>query len=153
MTSLAVAHTTTANFNADFYATGAAVIATLFVALAVQHGAMEEMLNTTLATSYRTARNPNNPRTRLTPSALVVVVLAWGILTLAVAGEGLAVGALSYHRDTRTDRFIVITAVSALLAIVAIVPAIQIGRATGIIKPASPKPGDGQPEPGKTDPA
>jgi formate-dependent nitrite reductase membrane component NrfD len=137
-------------FNADFYTTAAAVIPTLFIAVAVQHGAVENLLTSAVATS-RTAHEDASRYWRITLMSLAWTVVAFAYLTLTAGGfgEAYAIGALFYRNDTLSRRIPVLIAVVLLTVAVTVVPLSQFSR--GLINML--RPDSLQAEPDKTDPA
>lgn len=170
MSSIAtLAHTAGPAFNVDLYAAAAAIIPTLFVAIAVQHGAVQDILTSAVRAALEAKKSGSNPRRgtgALLLFAWTAVAAAYLVLCAGLIGEAAAIGGLSHHDDSSLPQFVVVASVFVLTVGVAIVPAARLSKALwSIVRPTSsqvgseqagrsqPQPPRAQRETGETAPA
>lgn len=149
MSSIAIlAHTAGPAFNTDLYVATAAIIPTLFVAIAVQHGGMYYIL-TSAAAASRDAKERGNPPWRGRVFLLFAwtwVIFAFVVLCAGVAGEVAAIGGLSRHNDSSFWHFVMVASVYVLTGGVAIGAVARLIRTLWeIIRPASSQSSGEQP--------
>jgi hypothetical protein len=144
MSNVAIlAHTAGPAFNTDLYVAAAAIIPTLFVAIAVQHGAVHDILTSAAAAGRDAKKRGNNPwrGCGFLLFAWTGVIFAFVVLCAGVAGEVAAIDGLSRHNDNSFWHFVMVASVYILTGGVAIGAVARLIRTLwGIIRPASSQP-------------
>jgi hypothetical protein len=156
LASLAHGHAAAPPFNGLFYATCATVIPVLFLAIAVQGHAYENLINT-FTNAYSRAATPGPWHHTLRPAftALIAAITTFYFLYSAIA-EILAIYALYQQQAESSTLYFILAAIIFMVIITAADPAIALYRAvketiTNLDRwPAElPEP---SPEPDETDP-